>query len=72
MLSTQDAADLLNVSRPFLIKLLEQENVPIQRVGNRRRIAFPDVLKLKEKLRKRSGEAFNKLAELDEELGIES
>jgi hypothetical protein len=43
----------------------------IQKVGNRRRIAFQDVLKLKETLRKRSNEAFNKLAEIDEELGIE-
>lgn len=72
MLSTQDAADLLNVSRPFVIKLLDQEKVPIQRVGNRRRIPFSEVVKLREKLRKRSEEAFNKMAELDEELGIES
>jgi excisionase family DNA binding protein len=72
MLSTQDAADLLNVSRPFLIKVLEKEKVHIQRVGNRRRIAFQDVLKLKQKMRKRSDEAFNKLAELEEELGVES
>jgi len=72
MLSTQDAADLLNVSRPFAIKLLEQEKVSIQRVGNRRRVAFSEVMKLREKLRERSEEAFNKMAELDQELGIES
>jgi excisionase family DNA binding protein len=71
MLSSQDAADFLHVSRPFLIKLLEEEHVEIQKVGNRRRIAFGEVLKLKGKLRKRSDKAFSKLAELDHELGIE-
>jgi excisionase family DNA binding protein len=54
MLTSQDAADLLNVSRPFLVKLLEKENIPVQRVGNRRRIAFKDVMALKDKLQKRS------------------
>jgi excisionase family DNA binding protein len=71
MLSTQDAADLLNVSRPFLVKLLEQEHVPIQKVGNRRRIAFPEVVKLKEKFRRQSDEAFKELAAIDNEIGID-
>ncbi len=38
MLTTQDAADVLNVSRPFLIKLLEKEKVLVHKVGNRRKI----------------------------------
>jgi excisionase family DNA binding protein len=71
MLSTQDAADFLHVSRPYLIKLLGEERVEIQKVGNRRRIAFGEVLKLKEKLRRCSDKAFSKLAELDRELGID-
>jgi excisionase family DNA binding protein len=71
MLSTQDAADFLHVSRPYLIKFLGEERVEIQKVGNRRRIAFGEVLKLKEKLRRRSDKAFSKLAELDRELGID-
>jgi excisionase family DNA binding protein len=71
MLTTQDAADLLNISRPFLIKLLEKERVQIQKVGNRRRIAFRDVLQLKQTMRKQSEEAFNRLAEIDEETGLE-
>jgi excisionase family DNA binding protein len=72
MLTTQDAADLLNISRPFLIKLLEKEKVKIQKVGNRRRIAFQDVLELKQKMRKQSEEAFNRLAEIDEEIGLDN
>jgi excisionase family DNA binding protein len=71
MLSSQDAADFLQVSRPYLIKLLTEEGVEIQKVGNRRRIAFGEVLKLKEKLRKRSDKAFRELAKLDSELGID-
>lgn len=71
MLTTQDAADILNVSRPFLIKLLDREKIPIQKVGNRRRIAFQHVLQLKQKMRKESEEAFNRLAEIDEEIDLE-
>jgi excisionase family DNA binding protein len=71
MLTTQDAADLLNVSRPFLVKLLEKENVKFQKVGNRCRIAFQDVLELKQRLRKESQEGFNQFAEIDEEIGLD-
>jgi excisionase family DNA binding protein len=71
VLTTQDAANFLNVSRPFLIKLLSKEKVPIQRVGNRRRIAFAEVLKLKKKLMQESEAALKELAELDAKLGLE-
>jgi excisionase family DNA binding protein len=71
MLTTQDAADFLNVSRPFLIKLLGEHDVLIQKVGNRRKIPFTEVQRLKEILQTNSREALTELAKLDQELGLE-
>jgi excisionase family DNA binding protein len=47
-LTTQQASDFLNVSRPFLGQLLEQKKLPCRLVGTHRRIRFEDVLRFKE------------------------
>lgn len=60
-LTTQEAADMLNVSRPHLVKLLEDKILPFHRTGKHRRIKFADLLAYKAK---RDGESHAAMAEL--------
>jgi len=67
-LTTQVAAQLLNVSRPYLIRLLEQGKLPYHMVGSHRRVRLVDVLDYKEARTKNSKEKLQALLEQAQEL----
>ena len=69
-LTTQQSADLLNVSRPHLIKLLEGGKIPYRRVGNRRKVRLLDILAYREHDEQRRRAALNELIREAEVMGL--
>ena len=71
-LTTQQTADMLRVSRPFLIKLLEEGRIAFRRVGAHRRILAHDVLRYIAEERARREQVMEKLAAETERLGLQT
>lgn len=67
MLTTQQAADILNVSRPFLISLLDKGEIEYSLVGRHRRIQADNLFKYKKARNEKRSKALADFAELDAE-----
>lgn len=69
-LSTQEAANILNVSRPHLVKLLEQGEISFHKTGTHRKVLAKDVFTYKEKITKQRYEVLDELTALSQEMGM--
>jgi len=69
-MTTQEAADMLNVSRPTLIRMLDNAEIPYHRTGNRRKLRYTDVVAYRERTRAARISALDELSALDQELGL--
>ncbi len=69
-LTTQQAADLLGVSRPFVVKEIELGNLPGHKVGKHRRVRFEDLVAYKRRMDADRQQALDELSALDQELGL--
>lgn len=69
-LTTQEAANILNVSRPHMVKLLEDGELPFHKTGRHRRILFADLMKYKDLRDQKSQKAMQELSDLSQELGL--
>jgi len=69
-LTTQQAADILHVSRPFLVDQLKKNAIPYRKVGTHRRILFKDLMQYKEAMVRNRLKALDELAAQAQELGM--
>jgi excisionase family DNA binding protein len=70
-ITTQQAAEILNVSRPYIVKLVEEGVIPHRKVGPRRRLYLEDVLAYKARLDAKRQKALQALANDLQEMNLE-
>ncbi len=69
--TTQQAADILNVSRPYLVGLIDKGTLPARMVGNQRRLPLADVLTYKAENQAKRRAALHEMVALSQEMGLE-
>lgn len=70
-LSTLEAAHLLNVSRPFLIKQMEAKKLPYKLVGSHRRVTFEDLMVYRQQMKAGQMDALQRLADDAADLNLD-
>lgn len=70
MLTTQQVADILRVSRPFITKLIDAGELTCEKVGTHRRVKYEDVLAYKSDIDAKRRNALDELAKQAQELGM--
>lgn len=69
--STVEAAQFLNVSRPFVIKEIDAGRLPHRMVGSHRRVAFEDLMRYASKMRENQEAALERMAQNARDLGLD-
>jgi excisionase family DNA binding protein len=69
-LTTGEAAELLNVSRPYVVRLLDEGKIPFHHVGTHRRVAFKDVMAYRDEHFRARSAVLDRMAAIDQELGL--
>lgn len=70
MLTTQEAADYLGISRPTLVRILDRGDLPMQRPGRHRYVRLSDLLDYRERTRRERRDALDEMVAVSEEAGM--